>query len=33
QAYQNTFSSKDDIMVIDSDSDFMKFLKDPQGGR
>ena len=33
QAYQNTFSSKDDIMVIDSDSDFMKFLKDPQGAR
>lgn len=33
QAYQNTFSSKDDIMVIDSDSDFLRFLKDPQGGR
>ena len=32
QAYQNTFSNKDDIMVIDSNSDFMKFLKDPQGG-
>jgi membrane protease subunit HflC len=31
QAYQNTFSSKDDIMVIDSDSDFMKFLKNPAG--
>ncbi|MBB5322072.1 protease modulator HflC [Marinobacter oulmenensis] len=31
QAYENTFSSKDDIMVIDSDSDFMKFLKDPAG--
>ncbi len=31
QAYQNTFSSKDDIMVIDSDSDFMKFLKSPAG--
>ncbi|MBS8240634.1 protease modulator HflC [Marinobacter lipolyticus] len=33
QAYQNTFSSKDDIMVIDSDSDFLRFLKDPQGAR
>ncbi|MDX1598670.1 MAG: protease modulator HflC [Marinobacter sp.] len=33
QAYQNTFSSKDDIMVIDADSDFLRFLKDPKGGR
>ena len=33
QAYQNTFSSKDDIMVIDSDSDFLRYLKDPQGAR
>lgn len=33
QAYQNTFSSKDDIMVIDANSDFLRFLKDPQGGR
>ncbi|WP_372964345.1 protease modulator HflC [Marinobacter sp.] len=31
QAYQKTFSGKDDIMVIDSNSDFMKFLKDPAG--
>lgn len=31
QAYQNTFSGKDDIMVIDSDSAFMRFLKDPMG--
>ncbi|GAA0841884.1 protease modulator HflC [Marinobacter szutsaonensis] len=30
-AYQNAFSSKDDIMVIDSDSDFLRFLKDPMG--
>ncbi|MCG7199018.1 protease modulator HflC [Marinobacter pelagius] len=30
-AYQNAFSNKDDIMVIDSDSDFLKFLKDPRG--
>lgn len=33
QAYQTTFSSKDDIMVIDANSDFLRFLKDPQGGR
>ncbi|KEF31538.1 MAG: protease modulator HflC [Gammaproteobacteria bacterium] len=33
QAYEKTFANKDDIMVIDSDSDFMKFLKDPQGAR
>ena len=31
QAYQNTFSGKDDIMVIDSESDFMKFLNNPAG--
>src|SRR5690554_33188 len=31
QAYRNTFSGKDDIMVIDSDSAFMRFLKDPMG--
>ncbi len=30
-AYQNAFSNKDDIMVIDSDSDFLRFLKDPRG--
>jgi len=30
-AYQNSFANKDDIMVIDSDSDFLKFLKDPRG--
>ncbi|WP_297791715.1 protease modulator HflC [uncultured Marinobacter sp.] len=33
QAYETTFSSKDDIMVIDANSDFLRFLKDPQGGR
>ncbi len=33
QAYQNTFSNKDDLMVIDANSDFLRFLKDPQGGR
>lgn len=31
EAYKNTFSSKDDLMVIDSDSDFMSYLKDPKG--
>lgn len=33
EAYQTTFSSKDDIMVIDTDSDFLRFLKDPAGTR
>ncbi|MBL1272547.1 MAG: protease modulator HflC [Oceanospirillales bacterium] len=32
QAYRNTFSSKDDIMVIDSNSEFLKFMKDSKGG-
>ncbi|PCM45157.1 protease modulator HflC [Marinobacter sp. ANT_B65] len=32
QAYRNTFSGKDDIMVIDSKSEFMKFMKDSKGG-
>lgn len=32
-AYQNAFANKDDIMVIDSDGDFMKYLKDPQGAQ
>jgi len=31
QAYQNTFSGKDDLMVIDAKSDFMKFLNNPAG--
>lgn len=31
EAYKNTFSSKDDLMVIDSGSDFMSYLKDPKG--
>ena len=33
QAYRKTFMSKDDIMAIDSNSAFMKFLNDPQGAR
>ncbi|WP_417501655.1 protease modulator HflC [Marinobacter sp.] len=32
QAYRNTFSGKDDLMVIDAKSDFMRFLKDAKGG-
>ncbi|HDZ37000.1 MAG TPA: protease modulator HflC [Marinobacter sp.] len=32
QAYRNTFSGKDDMMVIDANSEFMKFLKDSKGG-
>jgi membrane protease subunit HflC len=32
-AYQNAFSNKDDIMVIDSEGDFMKYMRDPQGGK
>jgi membrane protease subunit HflC len=33
EAYEKTFADKGDMMVINSDSDFMKFLKDPQGAR
>ncbi|HTN34937.1 MAG TPA: protease modulator HflC [Marinobacter sp.] len=33
EAYQKTFADKSDMMVISSDSDFMRFLKDPQGAR
>ncbi len=32
-AYQNAFSNKDDIMVIDSEGDFMKYMRDPQGAQ
>jgi membrane protease subunit HflC len=32
-AYQNAFSNKDDIMVIDSEGDFMKYMRDPQGAK
>ncbi len=32
QAYRNTFSSKSDMMVIDANSEFMRFLKDSKGG-
>ncbi len=30
-AYQKAFAGKDDLLVIDSDGDFLKFLKDPRG--
>ncbi len=33
QAYRNTFANKDDLMVIDANGDFMKFLKDPMGNK
>jgi membrane protease subunit HflC len=33
EAYQNTFADKGDIMVIDAESDFLKYLKDPMGAR
>lgn len=32
-AYQNAFANKDDIMVIDSEGDFMKYMRDPQGAK
>jgi len=28
---RNTFANKDDLMVIDANSDFLRFLKDPEG--
>jgi membrane protease subunit HflC len=33
EAYQSTFADKGDIMVIDTQSDFLKYLKDPMGAR
>lgn len=33
EAYQNTFNSRDDIMVIDTDSEFLRYFKDPMGGQ
>ncbi|MDI9244876.1 protease modulator HflC [Marinobacter sp. CHS3-4] len=33
EAYQSTFADKGDIMVIDAESDFLKYLKDPMGNR
>ncbi|SFM39834.1 protease modulator HflC [Marinobacter zhejiangensis] len=31
EAYQKTFSNQQDLMVIDADSEFLRFLKDPLG--
>ena len=31
-AYQSTFNNKGDIMLVDPDSEFFRFLKDAQGG-
>lgn len=33
EAYQTTFADKGDIMVIDTESDFLKYLQDPMGSR
>lgn len=30
-AYKNTFSNKGDVMLVDPDSDFFRYLKDPSG--
>ena len=32
-AYRQSFSNKEDIMIIDPSSDFFKYLKKPSGGR
>jgi membrane protease subunit HflC len=31
EAYRSTFANKDDLMVIDANSTFLRFLTDPQG--
>lgn len=33
QAYQDAFSGSGDMLLIKPDSDFFRYLKDPQGGR
>jgi membrane protease subunit HflC len=33
EAYQSTFADKGDIMVLDAESAFLKYLKDPMGSR
>ena len=30
-AYRSTFGNKDDVMLVDPNSDFFRYLKDPQG--
>ena len=32
-AYQTTFQSKSDILLVDPDSEFFRYLKDPTGGK
>ncbi len=32
-AYKSTFSNKGDVMLVDPDSDFFRYLKDPQGNK
>ena len=32
-AYQSTFQSKSDILLVDPDSEFFRYLKDSQGGK
>ena len=32
EAYRSTFNSKDDVMVIDSNNSFLRYLNDPMGG-
>ncbi|WP_413113882.1 protease modulator HflC [Thaumasiovibrio sp. DFM-14] len=32
-AYETSFSSKDDVMVVDPNSEFFRFMKDPFGGK
>ncbi|GAB6043917.1 protease modulator HflC [Endothiovibrio diazotrophicus] len=31
-AYRNTFNSTDDMLIVDPDSDFFRYFKDPLGG-
>ncbi len=33
EAYQKTFTGNNDLMIIDAESDFLRFLKDPNGGK
>ena len=31
-AYQSTFQGKSDVLLVDPDSEFFRYLKDPRGG-
>lgn len=33
EAYRDSFTSKDDVMVVDPSSEFFRFMKDAEGGR